>query len=68
MGIVDVFDALTTARPYKKAMPRYAACEELQREAERGWRSPELVDVFVRLCWEGRLPQFPITGLEKTNA
>jgi putative two-component system response regulator len=62
MGIVDVFDALTTSRPYKKAMPRYAACEELQREADRGWRSRELVDVFVRLCWEGRLPRVDITG------
>jgi putative two-component system response regulator len=63
MGIVDVFDALTTSRPYKSALPRDAALEELRREVDRGWRSRELVDVFVRLCREERLPRFQITGL-----
>ena len=63
MGIVDVFDALTTSRPYKSALPRDAALEELRREVDRGWRSRELVDVFERLCREGRLPRFQITGL-----
>jgi len=32
-------DALTTARVYRSAMPADAACAELQREAQRGWRS-----------------------------
>jgi len=62
MGIVDVFDALTTARPYKKALPSEAACEELQRESDRGWRSREFVDVFVALCRERRLPRFHVAG------
>lgn len=62
MGIVDVFDALTTSRPYKKALPPEAACEELQREADRGWRRRDLVDVFVRLCTSGRLPRFHVAG------
>jgi putative two-component system response regulator len=62
MGIVDVFDALTTSRPYKLALPLDAACEELRREVDRGWRSRELVEVFVRLCREERLPRFQITG------
>jgi putative two-component system response regulator len=58
MGIVDVFDALTTSRPYKQALPFESACEELAREADRGWRRRDLVEVFIRLCGEGRLPQF----------
>lgn len=62
MGIVDVFDALTTPRPYKAALPLDAACDELRREADRGWRSRELVDVFVRLCTQDRLPRFQISG------
>ena len=62
MGIVDVFDALTTSRPYKKALPPADACEELRREAERGWRRRDLVDVFVRLYTEGRLPLFHVSG------
>jgi putative two-component system response regulator len=47
MGIVDVFDALTTERPYKVALPFSWAAEELQREAARGWRSVELVATFL---------------------
>jgi len=35
MGIVDVFDALTTERPYKTALPFARAVEELRREAAR---------------------------------
>jgi putative two-component system response regulator len=47
MGIVDVFDALTTERPYKKALPFAKAAEELNGEVARGWRNPELVAMFL---------------------
>jgi twitching motility two-component system response regulator PilH len=36
-GSVDVFDALTTERPYKAALPFARAAEELRGEAARGW-------------------------------
>ena len=57
IGIVDVFDALTTDRPYKPASTVRAAHEELRREASRGWRHPDLLDVFIRLTLDGRLEQ-----------
>jgi cyclic di-GMP phosphodiesterase len=47
IGIVDVYDALTTARPYKEALARDRARDELQREADRGWRRKDLVDTFI---------------------
>lgn len=47
IGIVDVFDALTTARPYKPALPHERALEEIEAEARRGWRDPALVAVFI---------------------
>jgi putative two-component system response regulator len=47
MGIVDVFDALTTDRPYKAALPFARAVEELQREVARGWRRADLVATFL---------------------
>ena len=47
MGIVDVFDALTTARPYKAALPFAQAAEELRREVARGWRHADLVATFL---------------------
>lgn len=50
VSIVDVFDALTTARPYRLALPRERAYETLRDEARRGWRDPALVDVFIDLA------------------
>jgi putative two-component system response regulator len=47
IAIVDVFDALTTVRPYKAAMPVEAAYEELKRESERGWHRRDLVETFI---------------------
>ena len=54
VGIVDVFDALMTERPYKAALPFDRAAEMLREEAVRGWRSADLVDVFLALV-EGDL-------------
>lgn len=47
MGIVDVFDAVTTERPYKAALPFARAAEELRGEAARGWRRADLVNTFL---------------------
>ena len=47
MGIVDVFDALTTDRPYRRALPVERAVAELRREVACGWRHAELVDTFL---------------------
>lgn len=61
-GIVDVFDALTTARPYKAALPVELACEELAAEAARGWRRSDLVDTFNRLVRNGGIPRYDLPG------
>jgi putative two-component system response regulator len=54
-AIVDVFDALTTERPYKNAVPADRAFEELLGEAERGWHRRDLVDALIALGRQGRL-------------
>jgi putative two-component system response regulator len=56
-AIVDVFDALTTKRPYKDAMPAERAYEELAGEAGRGWHRRDLVDALIFLGHRGRLPR-----------
>lgn len=53
LQISDVYDALTTARPYKPALPPAEALGVLTEEAKRGWRDPELVAVFGELHRKG---------------
>ena len=55
MSVVDVYDALTTDRPYRPAMSAADACAELEHEADRGWRRADLVREFTTLCRSGVL-------------
>jgi putative two-component system response regulator len=52
MSVVDVYDALTTARPYKAALTPARAFEELMAEAQRGWRDAALITELAALCGE----------------
>ncbi len=53
MAIADVFDALTSWRPYRDPIPAADACAVLRSEVARGWRSPELVERFIALVRSG---------------
>jgi HD-GYP domain-containing protein (c-di-GMP phosphodiesterase class II) len=46
LQVVDVFDALTTARPYKPAISQAHAKETMIHEAKRGLWDFELVREF----------------------
>lgn len=45
-GIVDSFDAMTSERPYARALPRYDALQELYRGRDRLYHG-ELVEQFI---------------------
>lgn len=45
IAVADAFDALTTDRPYRKAITRDAACEELSKGAGTHY-DPSLVEAF----------------------
>jgi putative two-component system response regulator len=49
MAIVDVFDALTTTRPYRPALSMTRAREELRSEVRVGRFRGDLVEAFVGL-------------------
>jgi putative two-component system response regulator len=56
IGVVDVFDALTTARPYKPALDIAAAMRELRQDVARGWRDARLVDALAAAVESGDVP------------
>ncbi|MGH9558744.1 MAG: HD domain-containing phosphohydrolase [Bryobacteraceae bacterium] len=49
LQVADIYDALTTARPYKPAFTHQHAIEIMLEEARRGWRDPELVPLFAEI-------------------
>ncbi|HEX7087486.1 MAG TPA: HD domain-containing phosphohydrolase [Vicinamibacterales bacterium] len=53
MAIADVFDALTSWRPYREPIPAADACAVLRSEVARGWRGPGLVEPFIALVRAG---------------
>jgi putative two-component system response regulator len=57
VGIVDVYDAITTTRPYRAALSPARAYEELIRDAADGARRRDLVESFISLGLRGRLQQ-----------
>lgn len=52
LQLADIYDALTSPRPYKPAYSPADALRILEQETERGWRDPELVARFLRLHQE----------------
>lgn len=50
LSVVDVYDALTTVRPYKAALPPAQALRELAEEAARGWLFEGIVGEFATLA------------------
>lgn len=51
LAVADAFDAMTSDRPYRKAMPREEAVSELERNAGTQF-DPEIVKIFVELFGE----------------
>ena len=49
LQVADIYDALTSVRPYKLAFSPGKALGIIREETSRGWRDPRVVDLFCSL-------------------
>jgi putative two-component system response regulator len=56
LQIADIYDALTTERPYKRAYSPEEALAIMREETKKGWRDPVLVEIFADLLPAFRHP------------
>jgi putative two-component system response regulator len=49
LQIADIYDALISQRPYKRAFTHDETIQMMLEEARRGWRDPRLVPLFATL-------------------
>jgi putative two-component system response regulator len=55
LQVVDVYDALTTKRPYKAALSMIEALQIMNQEVAKGWWDPRIFNEFERLITSGTL-------------
>jgi len=56
LSIADVYEALTTDRPYRKAFTKEEALRII--ESAKGWKlDPELTDIFLKIVRKGELEE-----------
>jgi putative two-component system response regulator len=55
VAVADVYDAVTTTRPYRVARPASEACRILREEAAQGRWQPDLVPLFTALVEDGAI-------------
>ena len=53
LQIVDVYDALTTERPYKRAFSITDALQTMKEEVAKGWWDPHIFEQFEQLMRSG---------------
>ncbi|WP_017651252.1 response regulator [Fortiea contorta] len=49
--IIDIYDALTSERPYKRAYSTEEALSVIREETNSGWRNPQLVRQFAEFIY-----------------
>lgn len=63
VGVVDVYDAVTTPRAYQQTVSPESALQLLRDQARRGWRQREIVEAFAGIIQSGQLGTLPSSRL-----
>ena len=58
IGVVDVYDAITTARAYQPQQPAERAIAALRDHVRRGFKRGDIVEAFVKMIESGSLGSF----------
>lgn len=64
LALADSFDAMTNDRPYRKALSKHKAVEELRKNAGTQF-DPHLTEIFVRLV--AGFPELAACAFERTS-
>ena len=68
VSIVDVFDALTTDRPYRAALSTATACQMMRDDARGGWCRQELLETFIELHLGGEVEPAEAVAWSRSTA
>lgn len=55
LQVADVYDALSTSRSYRAALPIDEVCKILREEVAKEWWDRELVEIFIAMIDEGKI-------------
>lgn len=64
IGIVDVYEALTTERPYQLPRSQGEITDVLRSHVHQGWRRHDLVEAFVTVLEGGGLHRVRASGVQ----
>lgn len=56
LQVTDIYDALTTDRPYRKALPSEKAFAIMREEVKRGWWDVSILDEFEAIVLGSTMP------------
>ena len=55
LAVCDTYDAMTSDRPYRRALPMEVAIQEIRDHSGRQF-DPDVAAAFISMCAEGQLP------------
>ena len=58
--LLDIYDALSSERPYKKCFTPQESIAIMQEEADRNWRNPVLMKSFIEFIYGTEIKKNPV--------